>query len=127
MIGPQTTPDADGEPRRGTGRLAEEISGLIQALQEAAGSAEPAGPPGSDPGQERPGGHQGPECRVCPICQLIAVVRQLRPEAVDHLAVAVVELAAAVREALGTVAPPPDPPPPGPTAPPPAERIDVTD
>ncbi len=42
----------------------------------------------------------GLECRICPLCQGIAAVRQLRPEAVEHLAAALGELALAVREVL---------------------------
>jgi hypothetical protein len=50
--------------------------------------------------EELRAGHAGPECRVCPICQAIAVLRQVRPEVVEHLSAAAVELSAALREAL---------------------------
>lgn len=35
------------------------------------------------------------ECQVCPICQAIAVARQIRPEAVEHLINAGASLVAA--------------------------------
>src|SRR5207237_381322 len=44
------------------------------------------------------GAQGGAECRVCPICQTLSALRQVRPEVVDHLAAAAGELAAAVRE-----------------------------
>jgi hypothetical protein len=55
-----------------------ELARLVEALREAS--------------------HDGPECRICPICRALAGIRELRPEAVDHLAAAVEELLAAVRE-----------------------------
>jgi hypothetical protein len=42
--------------------------------------------------------HTGPECRICPVCRLLAGLREVRPEVVDHLAAAAEELLAAVRE-----------------------------
>jgi putative component of membrane protein insertase Oxa1/YidC/SpoIIIJ protein YidD len=47
--------------------------------------------------QEDLSGHGGPECRSCPVCQLISVIRNTRPEVLEHLAAAVGEVAAAVR------------------------------
>lgn len=41
-----------------------------------------------------------PECRLCPICQLISVLRESRPEVVDHLTDVAGSLAAAVRALL---------------------------
>ena len=68
-------------PGAGTGRqLADEAVRLLAALTGASAS------------------HGGPECRICPICQAIAAVRNVRPEALEHLIGAVLELAAAVRE-----------------------------
>jgi hypothetical protein len=103
-------------------RLVEEALRFVEALQDqAAGSG--AGPGGDVP--DAGPAHLGPECRVCPVCRLIAAVRAVRPEAVEHLAVAAAELAGAWRE---MVTPPgaPDAPPGAPAAPP-VERIDVTD
>jgi hypothetical protein len=41
-----------------------------------------------------------PECLVCPLCMGIAALRQSRPEAVEHLLKAGVELLAAFRSLL---------------------------
>lgn len=49
------------------------------------------------------------ECQVCPVCQGIAALRQVRPEAVAHLLDAAASLVAAVKAAMP--APPPDAPP----------------
>jgi len=38
-----------------------------------------------------------PECLICPLCQGIAALRQSRPEAMEHLFKAGVELLAAFR------------------------------
>lgn len=40
------------------------------------------------------------ECRVCPLCQLLAVLRGARPEVYEHLAAALTSVLAAVREAV---------------------------
>lgn len=65
------------------GTLTEEVLQLIGTLRAvasggSAGSAE--------------------ECRFCPVCRLVAGVRQLRPEAFAHLVAAAEELLAAVQE-----------------------------
>lgn len=41
--------------------------------------------------------HDGPECRLCPLCQLLSLVRTARPEVFEHLARAGAELVAALR------------------------------
>jgi hypothetical protein len=40
------------------------------------------------------------ECSLCPICQAIRVVRQARPEVIQHLGDAVASVVAAVRLAM---------------------------
>ena len=40
------------------------------------------------------------ECQVCPLCQGIAVLRQVKPETVEHLMDAVASFAAALRSAV---------------------------
>jgi hypothetical protein len=72
--------------------------------------------------------HTGPECRVCPVCQLVALLRRTRPEVLEHLVGAAGELAAAVRMVVGE----PRGPHPGGNGTNsrgsmPVERIDVTD
>jgi hypothetical protein len=44
--------------------------------------------------------HTGPECRVCPICQLVSVVRGAQPELFEHLTDAANSLMAALRTAV---------------------------
>ena len=43
------------------------------------------------------------ECQVCPVCQAVAAVRHVKPEAVEHLLDAAASLVAALR---ATVTPP---------------------
>lgn len=84
------------------GSLAEETARLFEALQQAAG------------GWNRGSPHDGPEvhdhaatpssCRVCPLCQVIAAVQNVRPETVQHLADAAASLAAAVADLVGSAA-----------------------
>lgn len=61
-----------------------------------------------------------PECTVCPICQGVALLRQVSPETVEHLLDAAASLVAALRSA---VVPPASPD--GPARAPHVERIDV--
>jgi hypothetical protein len=44
--------------------------------------------------------HSGPECRVCPICQVVSVVRGAQPELFEHLSDAADALMAAFRTAV---------------------------
>ncbi len=57
------------------------------------------------------------ECTVCPVCQAVAVLRTVRPEAARHLLDAAASLVAALRAAV------PAGPPAGPT--PGVQRIDL--
>ena len=41
------------------------------------------------------------DCTLCPICQVVHLVRENHPEVAEHLTDAVVALAAAVRTAIG--------------------------
>jgi len=61
-----------------------------------------------------------PECTVCPLCQAVAALRQVRPEAVAHLLDAAASVAAAVRAAVSA-------PPPPPGTPPGVQRINLDD
>ncbi|HUR52087.1 MAG TPA: hypothetical protein VMZ11_08185 [Mycobacteriales bacterium] len=60
------------------------------------------------------------ECQVCPVCQGIAALRQVRPETVEHL----LDAAAAFAAALKSAFPQPDPQGPG-NARTPVQHIDV--
>lgn len=55
---------------------------------------------GQHVGDTPPGEPVGSACHLCPVCQLISVVRSVRPETVDRLA----DLAAALTQALRDVA-----------------------
>ena len=41
------------------------------------------------------------ECSICPLCQTISAVRQVRPETVEHLLDAVASVVAALRSTIG--------------------------
>lgn len=47
-----------------------------------------------------------PECTVCPLCQAVSALRQVKPETVEHLLDAAASVVAALRTA---VVPPPGP------------------
>ena len=68
----------------GTGRLAEEAARLFDALRTAQAPADTA--PSA--------------CRGCPLCQGMAAIREVRPEAVQHLVVAATDLVVALRDVL---------------------------
>ena len=42
----------------------------------------------------------GPECTVCPVCQIIGAIREARPELVEHLGSAAVSMIAAAKSLL---------------------------
>ena len=85
------------------GSVAEEAAKLFALLQQHKGGdehapSEPDPAPVPEPGH---GGHRlGPECQWCPVCQLLALVRQARPETVDHLATAAAGVLGSVRALL---------------------------
>jgi len=82
-----------------------------------------------------PRDHEAATCRGCPLCRGMGVLRDLRPEVVEHLAAAGEELLAAAREFSTPQGPEPpgSPPsaagagPPAPPARPPVQPIEVTD
>lgn len=71
------------------GPLAEEAARLVEALSEWARGA--AG------GLTIPAAGSGPECQVCPLCQLLALLRRTQPETFGHLADASASMVAALR------------------------------
>jgi hypothetical protein len=87
---------SDGDPRPGS--VAEEAGRLFEALQQAAAGWSR----GEDAGQDGAGctcGHAVPQmCRVCPLCQLLHRLQQVRPEVVQHLADATASVAAALAD-----------------------------
>ena len=106
---------AAGEPQLGT--AAQEAARLFAAVEDwarsrgeahAAGSgAASAAGPAADPA----GGQDGPvptTCGVCPVCTGIALLRDVRPETVEHLLDAAASVVAAVRSAVVTPRAPSD-------------------
>jgi hypothetical protein len=95
------TTDATGETadRSTTGSAAQEATRLFEAVQDwarrSAGDSRTLGEHWTE--------HVAtgaPECRLCPVCQVIALLRESRPEVTMHLAEAAGSLLAAVRAAL---------------------------
>jgi hypothetical protein len=105
--------DGSTDARDGsTGTLAEEALRLIETLSvlagaHACGDAHPGEGTSSSAKAGSSWGEVGAaaECRVCPVCRLIAAVRQLRPEVLAHLAAAGEELLAAAREFAASTGP----------------------
>jgi hypothetical protein len=71
------------------GSLAEEAAKLFNAAEEWWHEHAPQGAL-----------HAGPECRVCPVCQVLALVRNAQPELFEHLAEAASSLLLAAKSAV---------------------------
>jgi len=69
------------------GPLGEEAAKLVEALTEWARGQ----------GEDMPIANGSAECRLCPVCQLLSLMRQARPETFAHLMDATAALAAAAR------------------------------
>lgn len=86
------------------GSATEEATRLFAALQDWARRNGVRLTTGSSPGDDtdpHPAWADGSaSCRVCPLCQLIALTREASPEVVDHLSSAADSLLAAARAAL---------------------------
>lgn len=82
-----------GEDR--VGSAAEEAARLFEALQDWARSAS-----GGSLAADLPLATGAPECQLCPVCQLIGLLRATRPETFEHLAEASASLIAALRSAI---------------------------
>jgi hypothetical protein len=84
------TPSPEDVPgKEKVGSAAEEAAKLAAALQDFA--------------RRTTGEHiatGSPECRLCPICQLISFARDTNPAVVEHLVNATESLAAALRAAM---------------------------
>ena len=77
-------------------KLAEVLEVWLAGAREAAGAwlPDPEAAPGDGAGA---GGAAAPECRLCPICRLLAALRGVRPETFEHLLDAAASLVAALR------------------------------
>lgn len=74
------------------GPLAEEAARLVEAITEWAR--------GTVGEVSFPAGGAGPECQVCPVCQLLALLRRTQPETFGHLADASASMVAALRSVV---------------------------
>jgi hypothetical protein len=93
------------------GSAAEEAARLFAAVEDwARGRTGPSG-------EHRP--EAGSTCGVCPVCSGIALLREVKPETVEHLLDAAASVVAALRSAVTTPAPE------GASRPSGVERIDV--
>lgn len=71
------------------GPLAEEAARLVEAIGEWARGAVGDGPLAAM--------GESPECQVCPLCQMIALVRRTQPETYAHLVDAATSMVSALR------------------------------
>lgn len=69
------------------GPLGEEAARLVEALSDWARGH----------GEEMPFATGSAECKLCPVCQLLSLMRQARPDTFAHLLEATSALAAAAR------------------------------
>jgi len=85
------------------GPLAEEAARLVEALSDWARthSGDLPGAVGNAVGGATQFGASA-ECRLCPVCQAIALLRQTRPETFAHLLDASAALTAALRSVVET-------------------------
>jgi hypothetical protein len=79
------------------GPLAEEAARLVEALSDWARTHT-----GDLPGAVGAQVGGSAECRLCPVCQMIALMRQARPETFGHLLDASTALTAALRSMVET-------------------------
>lgn len=76
------------------GTLGDEAAKLLAAAQEWAKQRVPVD-----------GQVGGAECQVCPFCQSVALLRQVKPETVEHLLAAAGSLVSALRTTVTPSAP----------------------
>ena len=79
------------------GSIGEEAAKLLAAAEEwMRGARERVGSAVVDLGTA----HQGPECQICPLCQLLALLRSTKPETFEHLVDAYGSLLLALKSAV---------------------------
>jgi hypothetical protein len=84
------------EPPPWTGPWADDARRLFQLLQTAAEQAGPA--PSGSPGSDESADHEHPpECRYCPFCQGVALLRRAGPDVLDQVSEFAAGLAATLR------------------------------
>lgn len=87
-----------GEPAEPVGSVAEEMAKLLAALGAEPGPAQAE--PDDDAHRHHPPVGEALTCALCPVCQVIALLRTVQPETVERLA----DLAAAATAALRDLA-----------------------
>ncbi len=99
---PEPSDGATGETTEETEALARELAGLLRGVREVAAEqtwlsemVRSVSESASDHSAT-----DGGECRVCPVCRGLALVRRYSPEAYDHLDSAVEALTLAARALL---------------------------
>jgi hypothetical protein len=104
----------DDERPDEVGSVSEEAAKLLSALQDwakesghshAAAASQVAGGLAASVKDFSEGVGHGPDCKYCPICQVINAVRETSPEVKQHLAVAADSLLQAVQGMLSTQVP----------------------
>jgi hypothetical protein len=85
------THDASAHAAHDVGPLSEEATRLVEALSEWARGR--LGPSAGSVGNSA-------ECSLCPICQLLSVVRHAKPETFTHLLDASAAITAALRSVV---------------------------
>lgn len=79
------------------GSVADEASRLFAAAEAWWHGVRSAGDASPDGAAEA---HTGPECRICPLCQLLSLLRTSRPEVFEHLSSAALSIVQAARAAV---------------------------
>jgi hypothetical protein len=106
------------------GSLGEEAVKLFKALQdwaqESGGDAAATGAASAFKDFNEHIATDGQECKFCPVCQMISIVREVSPEVKQHLGTAASSLLQAAAAAMSTDAPRRNPETP-------VERIDLSD
>jgi len=94
-----------------TSPVADEAVRLVAALEEwlRGGGLSGSLAQGLHWADQHVGGAQ--ECQLCPLCQLLALVRSTQPDVYEHLGAAAASLAAAARAAVANLARDPERPP----------------
>lgn len=97
---PHGTDPADN-PREAARALAAEAARLVASLRESVEAAQREAD--HEVGGRSAGDPLASSCRACPVCQLLDIVRLLRPDVVANLGTIVSELADSAREMLAAM------------------------
>ena len=127
-------PKDEGEGQSDIGSLGEEAARLFAAATDwtwqHTGDATAAGPTATGPGDWL--GHEhiatgAPECRWCPVCQAISLLRTTSPDLKEHVASLVVVARQILDSVAETVGQPESEAKPGPEPKPDVEHIDLSE